>query len=87
MEKKTDIKIKVIKVSTVLLGLFLVGTMIVPFDAIMNASYGGGWVTAFWSAYNGDVIGTLASIGLSWVTIAGVVAGGLTSPWAVALFL
>ena len=54
---------------------------------IYNVGYGWSWVSAFWSAYNGDVVSTLMSMAGSWLALATAVAIALTSTAAVVLFL
>lgn len=80
-------KVRVVLGLSVAIIALLILSLVLNFSNQFSASYGGGWVAAFWSAYKGDVVGTLGAIGLNYLTIAGAVVGGLSSPWAVAIFL
>lgn len=80
-------KVRVVFGLSIAIIALLILSLVLNFSSEFSASYGGGWVAAFWSAYKGDVAGTLGAIGLNYLTIAGAVVGGLSSPWAVAIFL
>lgn len=83
-----DNRDKVILLSAVILGLGLILFPIIMNSLrLYNASYGYSWVSAFWSAYNGDVKSTLISMGGSWLTLAAAAAVPLTSTVAVVWFL
>lgn len=78
-----DNKDIVVLFTTILLGLSLIALPLLSNSlTIYNAGYGWSWVSAFWSAYNGDVVSTLMSMAGSWLALA-----TLTSTVAVVLFL
>ena len=83
-----------------MLGLSLIALPLLSNSlTIYNAGYGWSWVSAFWSAYNGDVVSafwsayngdvvsTLMSMAGSWLALSTAVAIALTSTAAVVLFL
>ena len=83
-----DNKDIVVLFTTILLGLSLIALPVIANSfKIYNAGYGWSWVSAFWSAYNGDVVSTLMSMGGSWLALATAAAVPLTSTAAVVLFL
>lgn len=80
-------KNKVILGVTIALGIILIAALLFGTNGPFSASFGSGWVSAFWAAYNGDIVGTLMSIGGTYLTLAAAAVGALASPAAVALFL
>lgn len=66
-----DNKDIVVLFTTILLGLSLIALPLLSNSlTIYNAGYGWSWVSAFWSAYNGDVVSTLMSMAGSWLALA-----------------
>lgn len=80
-------KVRVVLSLSIAIIALLILSLVLNFSSQFSASYGGGWVAAFWSAYKGDVVRTLGANDLNYLTVARAVVGGLSNTWDVALFL